>query len=629
MPENDLNFDSIPIKVIESIGYAVVNFSLDLNKILYASSTFITVFGYLPDEFETGEKVFHLKDRQVLQSALNEALKSDELIENEYRIIDKEGKTRYINQQSRIVKNNAGVPTSLQGICKRVDLWKESLNDHQEAGTETELYKTKLKILQSATGLGIWEYDYQSGYTTISTGWAQILGFTLSEKKLTGKSWESQIHPEDRDKAVQQWSDFRRQKNKFYQSEYRLLTVSGAYVWVLDRGMVTERDHNNNPKKAIGAIMNIDEKKEREASSDQAYQLYQLLANNITDVITLRDTSGKILYTSPSVTDLLGYQPEELVNINLIDLIHPDDQDIFSDMYAKAGQKKHCPFVYRHKNKKKNKYIWLETLVKPVQDSTGKFWAIQSVSRDVSTRVKAEKDARKALHKKAKLDAMQSKFISIASHEFRTPLASIRISTDFLDLYTKDSTDSRREHIVTHLNRINDEIDKISDLIDKTLVLGKLKPGTFKVRNESIDLKIHIEGFLADITFPFDDRQVALQTVGSDFTVRVDVTLFDHTLTNLLENALKFSKGSKPPVIILEDAGLYIVLTVKDFGIGIPEGERSLIFQSFYRSTNASDIPGTGLGLSIVKDFLKHYGGSLEVKSKEGAGSSFIIKLNK
>jgi signal transduction histidine kinase len=270
--------------------------------------------------------------------------------------------------------------------------------------------------------------------------------------------------------------------------------------------------------------------------------------------------------------------------------------------------------------------IWLETVVQPIIKN-GELESLLSVSRDISARKAAEEEMEKALLKEKELNTLRSTFISMASHEFRTPLASIKSSVDLLDMYIEEAKPSMQGALGRHLSKVRNQIDRLTDMMNDVLILGKTEAKKMPFEPVKTDVVAFCMDFLEqNFLNRADGRFVKLEVKGKRKKVMLDTGLFSHILSNVLTNAFKYSAGAPNPELTLSFSEEQLFIEVRDYGIGIPEEEQSQLFESFFRAKNAIQLQGTGLGLVIVKEFTQMHGGSVAVKSKQNQGT--LVRIN-
>lgn len=242
----------------------------------------------------------------------------------------------------------------------------------------------------------------------------------------------------------------------------------------------------------------------------------------------------------------------------------------------------------------------------------------------------ANKELEASLVREKELGKLKSSFIAVASHQFRTPLAVIQSNAELLEMLNNmpEKQDSEKYSKVT--SRIIEAISKMTDLMDDVLTLGKLTSGSVGCFPEDIDVVEFCEKLRKEFNLiQKDGRVLDFVSEGEAYNLQLDSKLLTHSLTNLISNAFKYSLGKENPQLIINFKPTEVVLSVKDFGLGIPESQLSNLFEPFFRADNVTEIQGTGLGLSIAKEYVEVNKGAISAKSIEGEGSCFEIKFDR
>lgn len=229
-----------------------------------------------------------------------------------------------------------------------------------------------------------------------------------------------------------------------------------------------------------------------------------------------------------------------------------------------------------------------------------------------------------ALDKEKQLNEIKSRFVSMASHEFRTPLSTILSSATLISKYVQTEENDKRER---HLRKIKDSVAHLNGLLEDFLSLGKLEEGKVTVNISSFTVK----DFIEDIV----DEMKAIQKKGQEIVYRydgeesfiADKRLLKNILINLLSNALKFSKEDSTVWITAQNKGEQLFIKIRDEGVGIPDEDQHHLFTTFFRGKNVMNVQGTGLGLPIVKRYLDLLKGDIFLESKLNVGTTVSIRL--
>jgi PAS domain S-box-containing protein len=250
---------------------------------------------------------------------------------------------------------------------------------------------------------------------------------------------------------------------------------------------------------------------------------------------------------------------------------------------------------------------------------------ILKLEKEVKERKKAEEEVRKAFEKEHELNQLKSKFVSIASHEFRTPLSAVLSSASLIDQYKEKG---EMEKLGRHINRIKSSVNQLTSILNDFLSLGKLEEGKVEITKSPIivaDFLEEVREDLIETLKPGQQIDVACEA-GAD-VLQSDVRILRNIFFNLISNASKYSDPDKTIFIKCSQKENEIIFQVRDEGIGIPEEDFKHVFDRFFRASNAGNTQGTGLGLNIVKRYTDLLEGTASFESKYGQGSTFSITL--
>ena len=261
----------------------------------------------------------------------------------------------------------------------------------------------------------------------------------------------------------------------------------------------------------------------------------------------------------------------------------------------------------------------------PLYSDEKKIMWVLFVYNNVTEQKEIQHKLEKTLEVEKELNELKSRFISMASHEFRTPLSAILSSAILIGKQNEPGKEDRR---MKHVSRIRNNVKDLVVILNDFLSLSKLEEGKVQVKPQSFEL-IHFIKMLIDEMEPNkkDGQDIILKHSEPSVSVYLDPKLLNHILINLLSNAIKYSEEKKEIIIKVKVGGKVLSIDIKDKGIGIPKDEQKNLFNRFFRAENATNFQGTGLGLHIVKQYTELLGGGVNFKSEVGIGSTFNIKL--
>ncbi|PWG79021.1 PAS domain-containing sensor histidine kinase [Pararcticibacter amylolyticus] len=393
---------------------------------------------------------------------------------------------------------------------------------------------------------------------------------------------------------------------------------------------------------------------------NDAALLKAIIENAIDGIITI-STRGLIESINPSACRLFGYSPEEVIGRNISMLMPSPDRerhDGYIERYQQTGERRiigigrevsglrkdgsrfpfrlavsevnysdrmiYCGFINDLTREKeaeeriRNHAAQLEELVEERTLSLRKtVRALQEAKEEVSISLEKEKE----------LNQLKSRFVSMASHEFRTPLSSVQLSASLIEKYAAQE-DSK--NISKHVNKIKNAVGNLTAILNDFLSLEKLEAGRVEptfTRFDIVKLSEEITEEMQLITK--QNQNIIYEHTGLTSTVSLDQNLLKNCIINLIANAIKYSGENTFIEFNTEITNDKYIITVKDNGIGIPSADQKHLFQAFFRAHNTGSIPGTGLGLNIVKRYAGLMNGKVDFESTINKGTKFTISFVK
>ena len=371
-------------------------------------------------------------------------------------------------------------------------------------------------------------------------------------------------------------------------------------------------------------IRDISRRKAAERALAESEAKYRKVVENVNEGI-LVTAAGRILYANPRSLELTGLDDETAKSRPFIEFIHEDDRERVLNNHLRRlrGEpvENHYQFRVIHRN---GEVRWLE--ISAVVFEWQNTPATLNFLTDVTERRQIEQDMRAALARERELSELKSRFVAVASHEFRTPLAAILSSIELLDDYGARLPDEERKEIV---GLIKNAVTRMNKMVEQVLITSKLEAGrfVFEPRPCSVsELLVQVASEM-DQAHPQASR-IAMRWDGVEQIRMVDPKLLSHILVNLLGNALKYSPPDSAVTCTACAEGERVRVSVADNGIGIPPSDLPRLFETFHRGTNVGNIQGTGMGLHIVKECVDLHRGSIDVQSEPGQGATFHVLLH-
>jgi signal transduction histidine kinase len=238
---------------------------------------------------------------------------------------------------------------------------------------------------------------------------------------------------------------------------------------------------------------------------------------------------------------------------------------------------------------------------------------------------KSRKEISEALAKEKELNDLKSRFVTMASHEFRTPLSTILSSASLIEKYDTPETEDKR---LKHIDRIKSSVNHLTAILSDLLSLAKLEEGVLQNNPVAFDIVAFSEGLIQDMLgLTKEGQTICYKHEGTNKLVTLDIKFLKQILTNLLANAIKFSNEGTQIDLSTKTDDIELTITIQDRGVGIDEKDQKHLFERFFRAQNVENIPGTGLGLSIISKYLELMKGSITFTSKLNEGTTFTTRF--
>ncbi|MEO0896254.1 MAG: ATP-binding protein [Bacteroidota bacterium] len=514
---------------------------------------------------------------------------------------------------------------------------------------EIQSNHTILSQAEELAKLGAFEWELVDNKMTWTPGMALIFEVTPIAFDPTIESVSTLIHPDDLQFLMEKVSILNTSPatliDKFSET-FRLLLPGNVIKHVNSRGEI-RYNRQGTPTKIVGVMQDITSQKAKEEEIRQLNEALErkvdertmelraserrlrLISDNITDLITVHGPNGEFEYISLSVRDILGYEREEFKPISYENLFHPDDLVRVVTTCLAGFEKGDDVKVAARLLKKNGEFVWMESHIRVKRDHAGNILQYQASTRDITTHKQAEAQMERALQQERELNELRSRFVSMASHQFRTPLTIMLSNVELMEAMLGRVSDERVQlKYRTIVDRLKGEVDHLTHLMGDIMEMGKIDAGKVEAQFEPVNL----HALVVDIFKSEYEGQPILDATeffmeGNPYYVQVDKRLITHALMNLINNAVKYSPACSPPQVHIKYCSKHTYIHIRDFGIGIPEEDKESLFESWFRARNVSEIKGTGLGLAIAKEFVEANQGEISFKSELHKGSTFTIKL--
>jgi len=485
----------------------------------------------------------------------------------------------------------------------------------------------------------------------VSPAYEQIWGRRREDLYKDGSTWIDAIHPEDRQRARAglKLQSQQIESRGYCELKYRIVRLDGEVRWIRDSEALLQADrgfgvHDGQGVlyRFVGVAKDITESKQAEEALQESELRFRQLAENVREVFwVMTSDRSQLIYVSPAYEQIWGRTCESLYNNprSWLEAIHPLDLDSVMAAFQRQAEDG-LNWEYRIL-RPDGEVRWIHDRAFGVHNQQGLLYRFVGIAEDITERKLAEIEVCNALIKERELNDLKSRFVSMTSHEFRTPLTTIQSSAELLEHYYQ----SNDERHLRHLKRIQTAVAHMTQMLNDILIIGEAEAGKLDFKPTPLDLiefcrclveelqlsiknkKMLVFNYQDDcIRRPQNQEQWQMQELAPSPLPLLDEKLLRQILSNLLGNALKYSPIDgivQFDLIRLDNTAIF---KIKDNGIGIPLEDQSRLFEPFHRAANVGSIQGTGLGLAIVKQCVDLHRGEITVDSVAGS-TTFTVKL--
>ncbi len=571
-------------------------------KITYISPSIKKIFGYSPEDLikSPPKLVFHPDDIEKTMANLHKLLSGyTNRTSGEYRIKNKKGEWRWIHTEATNLLNDSIVQGIVSNVRDITDekLYQEKIENQTKKITEIlEHFSYGYYALDKD-----WKYLYinKEGEKLSRVKREDILGksvwdiFPDVETNETGNAMKQVMKERHPMKVIQYYPPY----NMWYEN-YIYPTIEGIAIY----------------------SRNITEEKNIQQEIFDTEQELEAILKNIPNGVMVQDTEGSLVYVNNEAAKLTGYSSiDEMLKAPKLDYIYKFDlrneygkkflvENLPGRIALQTGKNAQATVKFIHK--RTGEVRWLTITSTVIYRGRERKPLVVNVMQDISELKEA--------------DVRKNDFISMASHELKTPLTSLKVYMHLLTEKQKINENKKKEYIV----KASDQVEKLQQLVSELLDQSTIQQGRLSLHLQEMYFDYFVQEFInhyqevvKGFTFTVTGKTNSL--------VKIDKYRIEQVLANLLSNAVKYSADKKEVVIKLLKGESSVYLSVTDFGMGIPSTELESIFKPYYRVIGKKEntFPGMGMGLYITKDIVIKHGGNITAESIPGQGTTFTVSL--
>lgn len=524
------------------------------------------------------------------------------------------------------------LPSALERARREKEQLKRNLQVEEELRRANERLRSILRLRKSQAKdinkqfrlffdlapVGIIMTDEYRNIIDVNAYVLKFLGYT--KEHLCKLKTSDITHPEDRthDNVVAQY-DYANPDHQAHSFEKRYIKADGSIIWV----RVTRADFlllEDGKRYRLGIVEDITVFKNRQREMEEREDELTSLLSSLDDIIFELDRDAKFRRVWVSDERKLLKPSTEFIGQSLRDsvpeiaaIVEPHITEVFQ-----TGEVKELEYNLRFGEELRYFFCKITRVMSKLNQEP----RISVLVQDITRRKLIELEIQQAYEIERSAVELKSRFVNMASHEFRTPLAAIRSSMDIMRVIGAKHADAEEwKPVLRHIEKVEREVDRLTSLMNDILILGKLEVNKMPFNPAFIDFHLQVKESMKKFLSIYESaNQINITVLGEEKLVWVDASITSHILDNLISNAFKYSEGKPAPEITLDFSHEVFKVEIQDHGIGIPEDELDHLGESFFRAKNALSIPGTGLGLVLVDNFMKMHHGSVHWKNTSSGG---------
>lgn len=578
----------------------------------------VEMLGYSESEFInlSCEDITHPEDWKRLLPYLDQIAKGElDRFQVEERFLKKNQEILWGNLTSMMLRDESGEVLYGLGMV-------EDITERRQAEAALRQSEEQFRRVFDEAPIGMSLAGLDNRYIRVNRAFYEMLGYTESE--LMAITFEAITYSEDLALENPCMEQLITGKIDSFDLEKRYRKKNQDIVWV-HLTLIALRDQTGAILYTLAMIQDITERKQAEEALRQSEARYRAIIEDQTELICRFKPDGTLTFVNDTYCRYFSKQRSELMGHKFMPVIPEEDQESFTQKFSSLSLEQPIVTCEHRVILPSGDIRWQQWTNRALFDDSGNILEFQAVGRDITKLKQAEAEIVKALERERELSELRSGFVSLVSHEFRTPLTTIQSSAELLERYNNRLSEEKKQN---HYRRIQQAVQRMTQLLEDVLTIGKAEAGKLQFTPSPMDLVAFCRDLVESLQMSAKPQhQLNFVVIGDGSDAQMDEKLLGHILTNLLTNAIKYSPdgGTVQFDVVCDRTG--VIFRIRDSGIGIPPEDLERLFESFGRASNVGAIPGTGLGLAIVKRCVDLHEGEITVESEVGVGTTFTVTL--
>jgi len=636
----------------QRLGHVGSWFSAMTGRLTWSEETY-RIYGVAPETFaptlEALLGLIHPDDLTAVKDWHARCAAGEKLDDLEFRINRPDGTIRFIK------KNGASVFDSQNRFLYMAGAVQDVTESKQAEAALKQQFALREKLAKLAANVPAMIYSFRLrpdgavSFPYVSPTSEAFFGVRAEDLVFDVLSLLNQIHPEDRPNVDESISESARTMLP-WRAEFRVRHLKKGLFWV--EGQSTPEREADGSILWHGFMSDISERKRAEDALRESEAKFHQLADHITDVFWICSPDYNTMhYVSPGYELVWGRSTQNLYArpTEWVEAVVPEDREqvlaVFNTLRTDAPE---VNVEYRIA-RPDGTLCWIHDRGFQVRDGAGKLIRLCGIASDITERKRIaqelaerkqnEERSRLALELEQKSSQIKSRFVSMVSHEFRTPLSVIKLAAELLDGYLDRMTDAQRAE---QLAGIRGSVERMTQMMNDFLIHGRGSDKIIVLQPEWVDVERLCRKLIKEIPqYSGSPRTIECSIEPAMGAAWLDEKILRHILGNILSNAVKYSFEGQPVKLAAKRVGgspqaeggtgttaePCLEFIVSDSGIGIPAADFAKLYQTFHRAGNVGNRPGTGMGLAIVKQFVDLIGGRIRFESQEGKGTTFWVQI--